>query len=250
MKTQQVTFIDFWNHIKLRSKPSYTFFTLSILFGLITGNILGGTLGLALAWAFERIVPPKPLFSKGIMRNRTKGIINIIVVALLFRMANFYIEAAQLDSYNNVGRIAGVSTEWAFGSSAGHRIWINCWSFVIAAWLGYQASLAKRICMVNYRWIFASFAVVLLPFVSFFLGPLWLLVVGSLMIFLLISSITFRLPLQWPVAAPLPLPIQPETQVGMIEKDLTILKRLLDSGMLSQEEFSFKKQEILLRPKR
>ncbi len=250
MKTQLVTFIAFWNHIKLRSKPSYAFFTLSILFGLITGNIFGGALALALAWAFEWFVPPKVIFSKGMMHNRTKGIINIIVVALLFRMANFYIQAAQLDSYNSVGRIAGIPTEWAFGSSAGHRIWINCWSFVIAAWLGYQASLAKRIGMVHYRWIFASFAVVLLPFVSFFLGPLWLLAVGSLMIFLLISSITFRLPLQWPVVVVSPLPVQSETQLEGFEMDLTILKRLLDSGVLSQEEFTSKKQEILTRFKR
>lgn len=168
MKTQLVTFIALWNHIKLRSKPSYTFFTLSILFGLITGNIFGGALALALTWAFERFVPPKPILSKGIMRNRTKGVINIISIAVLIQMANFYIQAAQLDSYNSVGRITGIPTEWAFGSSMGHRIWINCWSFVIAAWLGYQASLAKRIGMVHYRWIFASFAVVFLPFISFF----------------------------------------------------------------------------------
>ncbi len=243
--------ITFWNKIKLRNKPSYLFFILAIVFGLFDFNILGGLLAFAAAWTFERLVPPKPDVSKGVMRNRTKGVINIYAIAILSQMSDLYVKAAELDQLNSVGRAVGVSTEWAIGSSSGYYYSITIFTTFISIWLFVQASLAKRTAASTWRWIFLSFAVVSLPLMHLIFGPLWLLINIALIVVLLVSTFMFRLPREWPIATPAAVPTQlpslPPTRTGLLEAELVALKRMLDSDLLSQEEFLFQKQEILSR---
>ena len=249
MKTSNIkeSLIVIWNKIKLRNRPSYLFFTISILLGLIFASIPGGFLGLAVAWTFERLNPPKPVISKGVIRNRTKGIINIYAIFILSRMLKFYLIGQQLDQLNSVGRIAGVATEWALGSSSGYNFSIVSYSVFISVWLFVQASFAKRANVSSWRWIFLGFAVASFPYMHTLFGPLWFLANLASIFVLLVSSLMFRLPQEWPTAMPPLLPPQPAVQALSIEAELVVLKRMLDSDLLSQDEFSLQKQEILQR---
>jgi len=155
--------IRFWNKIKLRNKPSYPFFILSILLGLILLNTLGAILALAVAWTFERLVPPSPKVPGGVMRNRTKNLLNIFAVTILLRMLYFFIQADELDRMNSVGWAVGVPTEWAIGSSSGFNSSISFFSIFISIWLFVQASYAKRCGKYYWRMIFICFGVASLP---------------------------------------------------------------------------------------
>ena len=246
MQTENLRFfMKTWNIIKLRKRPNYPFFILSILLGLIVFGIPGALLALAGAWTFERLAPPGLTASKGVIRDRTKGIINTYAIVVILRMLYFYLEAMQLDQMNSVGWAAGVSTEWAIGSSSGFNFSIVIFSVFISVWLFVQSSLAKRAGVGHWRGIFLFFAVSSLPFMHFIFGSLWFLNNLALIVVLIVSSFKFRLPREWPAAMPPVLPAQQATRASSIEAELIVLKRMLDSDLLSQEEFSSQKQELL-----
>ena len=238
-------------YLGLKSKPSFGFLALMLLLGfmLLSEFMIGPIFLLGIWYVIERFLPTKPVGGGGLMRNRTKAALDAISIVLLARMINLFIESVQIAQYNLPAQLAGFGSP--FGSGAGQSAGIALYSLFVAAWLGYQAYLAKKANQIHWMWVFGSFAVAYLPFFHFFLGPLWMVVDLILILVLMVSIFAFRLPQEWPAAAqpsfptPPPLPV-PES----LETELVSLKRLLDQNLLSQEEYDTQKQNILRKHSR
>lgn len=231
-------------YLGLKSKPSFAFLALMLLLGFMMFSelMIGPILLFGIWYLIERFLPSEPVCGKGLMRNRTKAALNAISIVLLFRMVNLFIQSAQIATYNLIPQAAGYGP--LFGSGTEQSALISLYSLFVAGWLGYQAYVARRLQQIQWMWIFGSFAVAYLPFFHFFLGPLWIAVDSVLILVLMASIFAFRLPREWPEPAqpssPPPLPV-----LESLETELLSLKRLLDQGLLSQEEYDAQKQNIL-----
>lgn len=233
-------------YLGLKSKPSFGFLALMLLIGFmwIPQLLIGPALLFGIWYLIERLLPSKPIRGRGLMQNRTKAALNAIAMFLLSMMIVLFGESAQIAQYNLPAQLAGYGSP--FGSGAEQKAVITFYSLLVAAWLGYQAYLAKKAQQIQWMWIFGAFAVAYLPFFHFFLGPLWILVDTILILVLAVSSFAFRLPREWPEPArssftpPPPLPARES-----LETELLSLKRLLDQGLLNQQEHDSQKQNIL-----
>lgn len=232
-------------YLGLKSKPSFAFLALMLLIGFmwIPQFLIGPALLFGIWYLIERLLPSKPIRGRGLMRNRTKAALNAIAIVLLMTMIAMFGESVRIAQYNLPTQLAGYGSP--FGSGAEQRGTIALCSLIVAVWLGYQAYLAKNSQQIQWMWIFGAFAVAYLPFFHFFLGVLWILVDAVLILLLAVSSFVFRLPQEWPEPAPPSFAPQPPPMRETLEAELHSLKRLLDQGLLNQQEYDAQKQNIL-----
>jgi hypothetical protein len=221
-----------------KSKPSWGFIAALGLAGLFIGNIFISALTIAAAFFIEKKFPSKPICGAGLMRNRTKAVLNLIACFALVQMIRLYPAIWETDLF-------ATTTGW--GNSSNLRGMMNLLGLCLAAWLGYQSFLAKKTNQPAWFWIFGSLAVAYLPFLHFFLGMLWMAVDIAVIILLLVSTIKFKLPTAYPVVD---RGVSSTRNAPSLEEELRSLKKLQDDTLITQEEFEEQKRSILEKSKK
>jgi hypothetical protein len=222
----------------IKSKPSWGFILSLGLAGLLLGNFLISIIAMAAAYFIERKFPSKPISGAGLMRNRTKAVLNLLACGALVYMIRLYPAIWETDLFAR-------TTGW--GNSSGLRGMMNLLGLCLASWFGYQSFLAKKTNQPLWFWIFGSLSVAYLPFLHFFLGMLWVAVDIVVIILLLVSTIKFKLPTAYPVISPA---VSASRNAPTLEEELRSLKKLQDDALITQEEFEDQKRAILEKSKK
>jgi hypothetical protein len=221
------------NSPSIKSKPSWGFILSLGLAGLLLGNIFISLITFSAAYFIEKHFPSKPISGAGLMRNRTKAVLNLLACGALVYMIRLYPAIWQTDFFAR-------TTGW--GDSSDLRGMMNLLALCLASWFGYQSFLAKKTNQPLWFWIFGSLAVAYLPFLHFFLGILWIAVDIVVIILLLVSTIKFKLPTAYPVISPA---VSLSRNSQTLEEELRSLKKLQDDALINQQEFEEQKRAIL-----
>jgi hypothetical protein len=226
------------NNPGIKSKPSWGLILTLGFAGLFIGNFFISIIAMAAAYFIERKFPSKPISGAGLMRNRTKAVLNLLACGALVYMIRLYPVIWETDLFAR-------TTGW--GNSSGLRGMMNLLGLCLASWFGYQSFMAKKTNQPAWFWIFGCLAVAYLPFLHFFLGMLWIAVDIVVIILLLVSTIKFKLPTAYPEIPPT---VSLSRNSQTLEEELRSLKKLQDDALINQEEFEEQKKAVLEKSKK